>query len=160
MTKMSVNISLLPLFNGLTARQIQLLEPLFKTYNCTGGTIIFDQGEKAEFLYLILHGNVTIQYKPYDGPSLQIAQLQDGEVFGWSAAIGSDEYASQAESVKDLEALRIRGRDLERLCVDNPEVGTILLDRLAQVVSSRWTHAQEQVKSMLHKGVNSPINRS
>lgn len=158
MTKMPVNTSPLPLFKGLTLQQTRLLELLFKTYHCVKGTVIFEQGEKAEFLYLILSGKVAIQYKPYDGPPLKIAQVKEGEVFGWSAAIGSNEYTSRAEAMSDLEALRIRGRDLEQLCADNPETGAVILDRLAQMVSARWAHAHEQVRSMLDKGMNKPKN--
>ncbi|HVN16480.1 MAG TPA: cyclic nucleotide-binding domain-containing protein [Anaerolineales bacterium] len=149
---MSVNLSQVPLFNGLTPQQLNTLKPLFESYSCPRGTAIFEQGQEADYLYLILNGNVTIQYKPYDGPFITISHLSSGGVFGWSAAIGSGEYTSRAECLEALEALRIRGRDLEQLCLDYPETGAIILDRLAQVVSSRWKHAHEQVRSLLQKG--------
>ncbi|RME91399.1 MAG: NifU family protein, partial [Anaerolineae bacterium] len=43
--------------------------------------------------------------------------------------------------------------DLRRLCQQHPHLGRTILDRLAEVVSSRWKNARAQVRSMLAYGV-------
>ena len=76
-----------PLFKDLDENTLQLLEPLFEPFSCTAETVIFEQGQKAHYLYLLLEGTVEIHYKPYDGPPLTVTNLEQGTIFGWSAAI-------------------------------------------------------------------------
>jgi CRP-like cAMP-binding protein len=114
---------------------------------------VFEQGDQAVHLYLILDGSVAIRYKPYDGPPLIVTHLRPGDVFGWSAVIGSPCYTSGIVSRSALTAIRIRGEDLRSLCMSHPETGRVVLDRLANVVSSRWKNSHTQVQSMLDHGM-------
>ena len=143
----------IPLFEEFSPRQLELLKPLFELYSCPKGTVIFEQGGNATYLYLILKGNVEIQYKPYDGPPIILTRLKAGDVVGWSAVVGSPAYTSSIRSTEAFEAIRIRGADLVWLCREHPHTGSVILDRLAHVVSTRWKNARLQVKSMLRDSV-------
>jgi len=155
MGKMLDTFTDIPLFQGFSERQMELLLPLFQSYACSEDTMLFEQGSRADYLYLLMHGAVEVRYKPYDGPPIVLTRLKAGDVVGWSAVIGSPTYTSGARSTTVVEAIRIRGRDLEWLCREHPNTGSVILDRLAQVVSSRWKNARAQVKSMLREGVGS-----
>ncbi|MFN3741897.1 MAG: Crp/Fnr family transcriptional regulator [Anaerolineales bacterium] len=146
----------LSLFDGLKEHQLRLLEPFFEVYHCSADTVIFQQGEPAEFLYLLLEGEVAIRYKPYDGETITITQVRPGGVFGWSAVVGSASYTSGAIALRECHALRVRGQDLVKLSRKHPDLGEVLLSRLADLVASRWQNAQSQVRSLLRNGLNSP----
>jgi hypothetical protein len=150
------NLDRISLFEGFDARQLELLQPYFEPYACAGNTIIFGQGDEAVFLYLILKGSALIQYKPYDSPPITLSRLKAGDVFGWSAVIGSPTYSSSILSVGPLEAVRIRGVDLTGLCREHPHTGSTILNRLASGVSGRWKDARLQVKSILKAGMSAP----
>jgi CRP-like cAMP-binding protein len=139
----------IPLFQDLDPTQVALLKPLFEQYTCSPETIIFEQGAPAIHLYLLIKGEVSILYKPYDGPTIVLTRLRDGDVFGWSAVVGSPQYTSSIVSETPVEAIRIKGNDLLKLSTDVPETGKIIMDRLARVVSPRWKNAEEQVQSLL-----------
>ena len=143
----------LPLLQDLESGQLSLLESLFELYKCPSKTVIFEQGDPAIYLYLILSGEVSIRYKPYDGPPLTITHLGLGDAFGWSAVVGSEKYTSGIVSDSTIEAIRVRGSDLWDLCMKFPQTGEIVLDQLASVVSSRWKNAHEQVHSILDSGL-------
>lgn len=151
--QMLESLTHIPLFENLETDQLSLLEPLFEFYMCSPDTTIFEQGDLAEYLYLILEGSVSIRYKPYDGPPIKITHLRQGDVFGWSAVVGSAYYTSTLVSESTLEAIRIRGEDLLNLLLLQPEIGKIVLDRLARVVSVRWKNARTQVQSILDQGL-------
>ncbi len=138
-----------PFFRGLSPDQLDLIAPLFEPIVVPAGTVIFKQGDEAVFLYVINQGSVTIQYKPYDGPMITLSHLRAGEVFGWSSVVGGETYTSDAISVNDVEALRLRGSDLVKLCEHEPQAGLAILDKLAEAVSPRWTYAREQIQSIL-----------
>ncbi|MBL8101768.1 MAG: cyclic nucleotide-binding domain-containing protein [Anaerolineales bacterium] len=140
----------IPLFQGFDAFQISILKNLFEDFFCPAGTVIFEQGDPAKYLYLLISGEIAIRYKPYDGPPLTLTRLHDGEVFGWSAVIGTPKYTSSIVSETDVAAIRIEGAHLWALVRDHPEIGTTVIDRLARIVSPRWENAHAQIQSLLN----------
>ncbi len=151
--QMLESLTHIPLFQELDPAQLALLEPLFEYFACLSDTVIFEQGDPATHLYLILDGTISIRYKPYDGPPITITHLHTGDVFGWSAVVGSAHYTSSIVSDTKVEAVRIRGEALWALCLRHPEMGRTVLDRLALIVSSRWKNAHAQVQSILDQGL-------
>jgi CRP-like cAMP-binding protein len=148
----------IPFFQNLEPAQTALIRTLFENFSCPPDTLIFKQGAPAVHLYLILTGTILIQYKPYDGPPITITRLSAGDVFGWSAVIGSPHYTSSIVSVSDVKAIRIRGIDLRSLVNEHPATGQIILDQLARVVSSRWKNSHTQVQSILKDGLSKGKN--
>ena len=143
----------LDILKDLNEEMIELLTPLFEAFSCEPGTVIFQQGDQAEFLYLVVDGKVDMSYKPYDGNPITVSHVGKGGLFGWSAVVGSDQYTSTAIAIEDLEAYRVHGDDLRKFCVEHPEAGKVILERLAEEVSSRWKDSHEQVKSILFQGM-------
>lgn len=153
MQSMVPDLELLPLFSGVDAKYLALLRPLFERVSFRAGMSVVEQGDAAEYLYLIERGLLEIIYKPYDGEPITITHVEVGGLFGWSAVVGSPNYTSSGIAVEDLDVIRVRGSDLRRLCAENPEAGMTILDRLAEVVSARWKDAHGQVRSMLKNGM-------
>lgn len=140
----------IPLFEGFDASQVSILKPLFEEFMCEAGTTIFEQGDQAKYLYLLMNGNIAIRYKPYDGPPLTLTRLHAGEIFGWSAVLGSSKYTSSIVSETEVEAIRIKGANLWELTGEHPEIGKTVINRLAQIVSPRWENAHLQIQSLLN----------
>lgn len=132
---------------------INLLSPLFEQFSCQPGTVIFQQGDQAEFLYLVIDGKVDMSFKPYDGIPITITHVSKGGLFGWSAVVGSENYTSTAIAIENVEAFRVHGSELRKFCRENPEAGKDILERLADGVSSRWKDAHRQVQSILFQGM-------
>lgn len=146
-----------PLFKDVDDNILQLLEPLFEPYACAAETVIFEQGDPAHYLYLILSGSVELRYKPYDGPSITITNLCKGDIFGWSAAIGNTVYTSGTVCKEDCQTIRISNRELHTLCAREPEAGRIILNLLAESVSARWVDAKSQIQLLLNTTVSAKV---
>jgi Fe-S cluster biogenesis protein NfuA len=143
----------IPPFDDLDEEVLRLVEPLFERYTCPAETVIFEQGDPALYLYLLLRGTVTIRYKPYDGPVINLNQITAGGVFGWSAVVGNPAYTSGTVAREELDSIRIRGTSLRRLAVRHPEAGRVILDKLAGKVSNRWKDANRQVREILEEAI-------
>ena len=144
----------LPFFHDLSAAQLGLIRPMFIPCDRHTGSVLFEQGDSAEYLYLVICGEVTIHYKPEDGPTMPIARVHSGGVAGWSAVLGNRQYTSQAVCSDYTQLLRVRGRDLRHLCEDYPETGILVLDRLAWVIAERLHNTYEQVIVLLKQGLH------
>ena len=143
----------LPLFEGIIPAQRVLLRQIFTPVDSYANTLLFEQGDPAEFLYLVVVGEVVVNFKPDDGPAITVARVQPGGVVGWSAALGSRAYTSRAECLVYTQMLRVRGTDLRKLCEQNPETGLLILDRLATVIAERLSSTHKQVVALLELGL-------
>ena len=143
----------IPILQELSEEQLELLTPLFEVFTCPSDHPIFEQDEQATYLYLLTGGTVALYYKPYDGARMILTHLHAGDAFGWSSVVGGSVYTSGIFSETEIKAVRIRGDDLRRLCRDHPDLGRIVLDRLAEAVSGRWKDSREQVQTILQRNL-------
>jgi CRP/FNR family transcriptional regulator, cyclic AMP receptor protein len=148
----------LPLFQGMSLSQLEVLRPIFVDFECYEGTVLFEQGELAEYLYLVVSGEAEIQYKPEDGPTITVARVRPGGLAGWSSLIGRRLYTSGVVCSQDSKLLRVRGADLQNLCQEHPKTGVLLLERLADVVAERLRNTHPQVLSLLENGLRNGVN--
>jgi CRP-like cAMP-binding protein len=142
------------LIEGFTEDQINLLRPLIKDVIIETDQVIFDQGDRANFLYFVLEGKVSIRFNPEDGPVLSVAELDEGDVFGWSSALGSEYYTSSAICTDGGIFIRMEGEELKNLCQEHPETGILILNRLAGVIAQRLRSTHDKVVELLHQGLN------
>lgn len=147
------------LFSDLSQDQLSLLEPLFSMEYCGGENVIFNQGALADYLYIVISGKVAIRFKPDDGEPITVAQIQEGGVFGWSAAFGSGMYTSGAICLEDACLLKVLGEDLKEFRQNHPKTGILILERLAAVVAERLrsTSKHEQVVALLEHGLTNGV---
>ena len=132
---------------------MDLLRPLFEELSFQAGTVIFQQGETAEFLYLVINGTVDMSFKPYDGMPITVSHVGKDGLFGWSAVVGSEKYTSSAVAIDAVKAFRVSGSELRKFCGEHPQAGKAILERLADGASSRWKDAHKQVQSILLHGL-------
>jgi len=147
------------LFQGFSAAEKACLRPLFLFSYVPEGTILFDQGDPADHLYIIADGEVVIRYKPEDGPTLVLTRVHREGVVGWSAAIGSRAYTSSAVCAADSQLLRVRSEDLRQFAEIHPETANLLLERLAMVIAERLRHTHPEIMTLLEQGLHIDTSR-
>jgi CRP-like cAMP-binding protein len=143
-------------FDGLNQDEINHLRSLFVLKHFYKDDIIFEQTSEAVYFYILSKGKILIQYKPYDGPSLVVANVLPGDIFGWSSMLQRDGYTSTAVAAESSTAYQARGRDLLDLCAHSPASGAIILQRLAGIISTRYKGAQGEIGDILRSGMNLP----
>jgi len=147
------------IFTDLSPEQHALLAPIFSLAQCYEDEVIFEQGSDADYLYIVISGEVAIIFKPDDGDPITVARIQKGGVFGWSAAFGSEKYTSGATCVRQGKLLKVLGEDLKKLRQNHPETGILVLERLAAVVAERLrcSAAHDQVVALLEHGLTNGV---
>jgi CRP-like cAMP-binding protein len=165
----AVSMSLFPisdmgLLAGFSSKEMAEISASLEWIDAPPDTILFEQGEIALHLYLVVSGEVNVYYKPDDGPALVVSRVrgQPGQegVVGWSAAIGSPTYTSAAECSTACAMLRIRTDDLRSFCLRNPRAGARLLDRLAAMIVERMRNTHGHVLTLLEQGLRIPVTPS
>ena len=142
------------LIEDFSKEQINILSPLIEDVSYQTDEVIFFQGDRANYLYFVLEGKVSIRFIPEDGPVLCVADVDKGGVFGWSSALGSTCYTSSAICTEGGLFVRMDGEELKNICQEHPETGILILNRLAGVIAQRLRGTHEQVVALLHRGLN------
>lgn len=147
-------LSHLEVFKNLDGDELDCIAPLLTVCFFQPDEVIFEKGQPATFLYILLEGEVNISYKPYDGPALNVARISPGGVFGWSAALRREVYSSAAVAAARSEAIRMSSQQLKTLCERHPHTGTILLEHLADAIALRLNSTHSQILAILTQGMD------
>ena len=147
-------LTTLPIFNGISGEHLEKLDQIIDQYEVGKNTIIFQQGQAAVNLYILLCGEVIVRYKPHDGPQMTIANIAPGDVFGWSAILGKDTYTSEAIATIDCISYSIRSIQLQKLFIQHPDTAIILLDRIASGIAERLSNTYDNILSILLEGID------
>lgn len=146
----------LAFFEDLSQDQLAVLSPVFSACEFYDGKILFDQGAATDNLYIVVHGEVVVNFKPDDGELITVARVKPGGVVGWSAALSRKTYTSSATTVGLTRLLCVSGRDLRLVCREHPGIGKIIQDRLAAVIVERVSKTHAQVMALLELGLGTP----
>ncbi|HEX7557429.1 MAG TPA: cyclic nucleotide-binding domain-containing protein [Leptolinea sp.] len=147
------NLYNLTLFQGLDHSRIDQIIPLFETCTFSDNVMVFQQDQAATYFYILVAGEIIVKYKPYDGEELLIARVSPEDIFGWSAALGRSKYTSSAYATVPSIAIRIQVNHIQQFCEKNPQLGMILLERLASGIAYRLRSTHDEVLALLTRGM-------
>lgn len=142
------------IFDGFSRQEIEQLTSAFEPCWFTRDTIIIEQGQPTDYLYILSSGKVIIRYKPYDGPPFTFATIDPGDVFGWSMALGRPVYTSEAVAEADCQAYRLSKERLIQMSDRCPEVVAVLMRRLVDRIIQRAQSAQGEILNILIEGID------
>ncbi|MFQ5942491.1 MAG: Crp/Fnr family transcriptional regulator [Anaerolineales bacterium] len=142
------------IFPALSSTELTLVAPLFESLTLPEDSVIFEQKQTARKLFILTRGRVLILFKPYDGEALEVAEIEPGGVFGWSAALGRSRYTSSAKCTEEGEALSVGRNELRGFYREHPSIGVPILEGLAAVLAKRMHGTQEVLVDLLISGMN------
>ena len=117
----------IPLFAGLSKRQLNRIAGLAKTRRYARYTTIVRAGERGEAFYVILDGTVVV--KP---PGKRAVRLKAGDSFGEMALLDGAPRTASVEAETEVFAMLL-GRSAFRKTLElEPRIATALLATLAQ----------------------------
>ncbi len=110
------------------------------------GTVLFQEGDRGEEMYIIQAGKVKIS-KKVRGVEKTLAMLEKGEFFGEMSILNDKPRSATAETVEDSDLLVIDRKTFDTLIRGNPEITVRFIKRLAD----RLREANEQMEALMIK---------
>ena len=133
------------LFGGISSRVMKEITDICVEEVYDKGTTIFNQGERAENLYILREGTLNLMVK--NGGSLVFSLSEPGEVFGWSSLFESGRYTASGICDTDLKVFKIERKELYKILKHNAGDGFIIMRRLAGVIANRLNRAYQDILS-------------
>jgi|YNPMSStandDraft_2_1061718.scaffolds.fasta_scaffold09538_1 CRP-like cAMP-binding protein len=138
-----------PFFAGLEERVLGTLAALADQRHFAEGETIFQQGEPATTLYLLLDGwvDLTVDCDAQGVRRELVMTLTQGEVFGWSAVVEPYVYTASAQCATPVTVLAFSGADLLTLFATDARLCYTLMNRICRVIAGRLEIARAQLVS-------------
>src|SRR5690554_210218 len=86
------------------------------------GTVVFTQGQRLNYLSLILKGRANLRHVRYDGSSLDLLKFEPGHFMGLLAFTTGNPSLTTCTVVEDIYALRIEQSEFEQYVNDHPDL--------------------------------------
>jgi CRP-like cAMP-binding protein len=134
-----------PYFGGIGDESLKLVAMLADEVTVPAGTQMFNEGDPATYLYLIIRGEVNIQYLLGTGELRTVDTLVDGDLLVWSAMVEPYKTTAVGTATKETRLVRISAPKLRALCDKDPLLGYRLTIEVAKLLSHRLEGARIQL---------------
>lgn len=133
------------LFQELTASQLTQVASIARERRFPKRHTIFLEGEKGNYVVLIVSGIVKISRSGSEGRVKTLALLRARDFFGEMALfLEAHERSATAEALTECRVITIDQSDFEKLLTDYPKIAL----RMVQTLAHRLQAANRQIKTL------------
>ena len=125
------------MFETMSADQLKILSNISREIQIQGGTVLFEQGDPCDYLYVIVAGEIEIILNQESGESKILATLGPTASFGEIALFGDEGRSAGARASKDASLLGIEKDPLLQLIHEHPTISIAIIGRLASIIRSQ-----------------------
>ncbi|AZO93898.1 Crp/Fnr family transcriptional regulator [Halocella sp. SP3-1] len=145
----------IPLFSGLTEKQLLLLKEIVHIRQFKEGELLFLEGESPDAFYIVKTGGVDIIRGAPGGKEIILERMKAGDFFGEMAIIEDNKRSATARIAKDVHLFVIEKRLFIKFIKDNPE---IVIKMIAEL-SRRLRIANQDIEDLAFYDVEKRLKR-
>lgn len=142
-------LALVPLFEWLSAPEVEKLAALTTRKHFPSGTAIFFQDDPSDSLYVVLSGSAKVFRTSEDGRDRILMILRPGDAFGELAMIEGRPRSATVQTLEDTEMLVLSRKEFEAFARANGD----FLWKLLQSMAERLRKINEDVLDLSFKDV-------
>ena len=140
-----------PFFNFMDETELRAVAMITEEVQPGAGETLFEEGQPARALYLLLEGLVELWFIVTDKheqdlrKELYICDINPGEVTGISAVIEPYQYVSTARVIGPARLLKLEATGLRKLCNTDCKLGYGLMRQIARAAMERLSDTRVQL---------------
>ena len=134
-----------PYFAGAGEESLRELAMATEELSFQEGQVLFREGQTAERLYILIRGEVDIQYELNTGEHRTVDTVVAGDVLIWSALVRPYRTTGLGIARRTSEVIAVDARKLRELCEGDRELGFSLMTEIARATSHRLEGARVQL---------------
>lgn len=120
------------LFSRLSAEELGILTESAKPAPFVRGEVVTRQGAKANWLYVLMSGEIEVRVVSVDGMERRVAVLEAPSFFGEMALMTGAPREATVIAMTDVECLRVDKDDFRKILTLRPELVDEISSTLAQ----------------------------
>ena len=138
----------LPVFEGLSQRELIAIERIIHQRRYNAGEMIFGEDMLGAGMYIVKEGEVAITKKVNKNKEIELAVIGERNFFGEMALIDEMPRSASAKAKKDTVLFAFCKPDLENIMERNPKVAATIITNIARLVCKRLVQANENLEAL------------
>lgn len=134
-----------PYFAGISDESLKQLAMIAEEKSVSANVEMFREGDPANRLYIIVKGEVNIQYLLGSGELRTVDTLVGGDLLMWSALVEPYKATAIGTTTKPTELVCLGAAKLRDLCQSDPMLGYRLMTQVARLLAHRLESARVQL---------------
>lgn len=112
------------------------------------GTVMYREGDKADKLYILVEGEVDIQYTLGSGELRTVDTIVPGELMMWSALVEPYKSTAVVTTRQDSKVIAMDSDKLRIFCTSDREVANDVLLHVTKLLATRLEGARIQLATV------------
>jgi CRP-like cAMP-binding protein len=137
------------LFQFLRPDQIKIISDMAERVSLKAGDTVFQRGDKAEDLFIVLTGQVALRLPSKGGISFLVDEVGDEAVFGSCICFQIDSYTLTAQCIEDSTLLKIKAESLKKVMEEDMVVGYAVQTLISRVYFKRYIDTMHKLQAIL-----------
>lgn len=136
-------------FQELKPELFNKLVSISKLVNLEPGQELFREGDKEDFMYIVLEGRIAVEMFIPGRGRIRIFTAEPMDIVGWSSVTPVvRQRTASARVILPCRLIRIDTPKLLLMCEEDHDLGYVVMRRLANVVASRLLTTRLQLLDM------------
>lgn len=138
----------LPVFEGLSQRELIAIERIIHQRRYNAGETIFGEDMLGAGMYIVKEGEVVITKKINENKEIELAVIGERNFFGEMALIDEMPRSASVKAKRDTILFAFCKPDLENIMERNPKVAATIITNIARLVCKRLVQANENLEAL------------
>lgn len=137
-----------PYFAAATDDGLRELAMLSEEKFIPSDTVICREGDKAEQLYILVEGEMDVQYTLGSGELRTVDTIVPGELVMWSALVEPYKSTAVVTTRQDSKVIAMDAAKLRQFCQTHCDVASDILMHLTKLLANRLEGARVQLATV------------
>lgn len=154
-----------PFFASLSTEQLNALAKISDELSVEAGHVFFKEGEPLDFIYVLVEGSAAITLgipakeiihklseqfsRELQLNEIVVSSIAEGEMFGWSGIIPPHTATADSKATAPSKVISIDCRELRKSFETDHQLGYILTQTAAKVISDRLKNMRIETLAQL-----------
>lgn len=137
-----LNLEKVPYFSHLNEEELQIINELTRVKKYKKDEIIFFEGEKGDYIYIIKKGQVKMLKMNQNGDEQILNIFKENDILAEVIVFDKENYPATAIALNDVELFAIDSQKLSNVFLDHPQITV----KVMKVMSARLRRAQQNIR--------------
>ncbi len=148
-----------PLFSEISSEDISLIASYGKTHSYSKNSIIINQGDESDCLYVVQQGRVKVYISDEYGAEIILRYEGPGEYFGELALIDKAPRSASVETLEDSKLTYVSRAGFEECLHDKPEIAVKLVRAMSQRIRNLTEELSDCALKTIYQRVSTKLTK-
>ncbi len=131
---------------------VQRLSGVARLRRVAAGAVLFREGDIEDDIFVISVGQIRLAMNVPGRGDVAFLTTGTGELVGWSGLVSDGRMTATATALDDTTLIAMSGQKLRDLCSSEHDLGNVLFQRVAQVLSKLLLSTRLQLLDLFEDG--------